>query len=102
MSDKTRYPCLGCCMQNCEAGQAYCKLCRPVPERARDTQVGGDHYSKNVIQPWDVIEQYGLNYFSGNVLKYLLRYRDKNGVEDLKKARHYLDKLIEYTGEDES
>lgn len=34
-------------------------------------------------------------YLAGNVVKYIARYRDKNGVEDLKKARHYLDKLIE-------
>lgn len=34
-------------------------------------------------------------YLMGNVVKYIARYRDKNGVEDLKKAQHYLDKLIE-------
>jgi len=59
------------------------------------TQVGGDHYMGMPIQPWDVIDANGLNYYEGNVLKYLLRHRAKNGVEDLKKARHYLDKLIE-------
>jgi len=59
------------------------------------TQVGGDHYMGMPIQPWDVIDANSLNYYEGNVLKYLLRHRAKNGVEDLKKARHYLDKLIE-------
>lgn len=62
---------------------------------ARDTQVGGDHYAKHAIQPWDIWETYGLNAFEGAVIKYLLRHRDKGGVEDLKKARHTLDRLIE-------
>lgn len=59
------------------------------------TQVGGDHYRQRSIQPWDVWQEYGMNAFEGAVLKYLLRWRDKGGVEDLKKARHTLDKLIE-------
>lgn len=62
---------------------------------ARYDQVGGVHYKKHGIQPWDVWQEYGLNAFEGAILKYLLRWRDKNGVEDLKKARHTLDKLIE-------
>lgn len=62
---------------------------------ASKTQVGGGHYEAMSIQPWDIIDAHGLNYYEGNVLKYLLRHRAKNGVEDLKKARHYLDKLIE-------
>lgn len=65
------------------------------PRQARDTQVGGDHYSKHKIQHWDIVQEYGLNYFEGAIVKYVLRHRDKNGVEDLKKARHTLDKLIE-------
>lgn len=59
------------------------------------TQVGGDHYVKRKIGPWDIWREYDMNAFEGAVLKYLLRWRDKNGVEDLKKARHTLDKLIE-------
>lgn len=59
------------------------------------TQVGGDHYRQRSIQPWDIWQEYGMNAFEGAVLKYLLRWRDKGGVEDLKKARHTLDKLIE-------
>lgn len=57
-------------------------------------QVGGAHYIKYAIQPWDIIDCYGLSFYEGSALKYLLRYRDKNGVEDLKKARHYIDALI--------
>lgn len=61
----------------------------------RDKQVGGVHYAKHVIQPWDVIEEYGLDFWAGNALKYLLRYQDKGGVEDLRKAVHYIEYLIE-------
>lgn len=57
-------------------------------------QVGGTHYQRG-IQPWDIIIEWELDYFEGNVLKYLLRWKFKDGVQDLKKARHYLDKLIE-------
>lgn len=60
-------------------------------------QIGGDHYSKLPIQPFDIIEQNNLNFFEGNILKYLLRYKHKNGVQDLEKAQHYLAKLIEIT-----
>lgn len=56
-------------------------------------QVGGNHY-KRAHQPWEIIEEWQLNYWAGNVLKYLLRYPYKNGVEDLEKAKHYLEYLI--------
>jgi len=62
---------------------------------ANAVQVGGEHYKSKDIQPWDAIHAWGLGFFSGNVVKYVARHREKNGVEDLKKARHYLDKLIE-------
>ena len=62
---------------------------------ANEVQVGGTHYKDWDIQPWDAIHEWGLGFFSGNVVKYVARHRAKNGVEDLKKARHYLDKLIE-------
>jgi hypothetical protein len=62
---------------------------------ANNTQVAGDHYRTKAIQPWDYIAQNKLGYFEGNIVKYVSRWRDKGGVEDLRKARHYLDKLIE-------
>jgi len=78
-----------------------CPSCANKPANAdRDAklqQVGGDHYIKYEIQPFDIIDCYGLDFYAGNALKYLLRYRDKGGVQDLKKARHYIDKLIEVT-----
>ena len=66
-----------------------------MSEKTQRYQVGGDHYSKHKIQPWDIIREYGLNFWEGNAVKYLVRR--KPGVvrvEDLKKARHYLDELI--------
>ena len=64
---------------------------------ARHGQVGGDHYRKHKIQPWDVWDEYDLDRYRANAVKYLLRAGDKGpAVEDLKKARHYLDKAIEY------
>ena len=62
---------------------------------ANDTQVAGDHYKRQTIQPWDYIAANGLGFFEGNVVKYVSRWKTKAGVEDLRKARHYLDKLIE-------
>lgn len=64
-------------------------------------QVGGDHYAnKGAYQPWKVMEAWMpkeafTGFLEGNAVKYLARWRDKNGIEDLKKARHYLDKLID-------
>ena len=61
----------------------------------KSTQVGGDHYSKMKIQPIDFITANELGYMEGNIIKYVCRYKSKNGVEDLKKAQHYLQMLIE-------
>lgn len=62
---------------------------------ARKRQVGGKHYTNKKIQPWDVIEANQMGFFDGNALKYIMRYKEKNGVEDLRKAIHYLERLIE-------
>ena len=58
-------------------------------------QVGGDHYSKLAIQPVEYINANKLTYLQGNVIKYVTRYKDKNGLQDLEKAEHYIDMLIE-------
>jgi len=63
--------------------------------KANEIQVGGTHYKGKTIQPWDYIAANDIGYFEGNIIKYVSRWRDKGGVDDLKKARHYLDKLIE-------
>ena len=67
---------------------------KPVIVKPDAVQVGGDHYKDNSIQVWDAIHDWNLGYFSGNVVKYVARHTKKGGLEDLKKARHYLDKLI--------
>ena len=66
-----------------------------TPPTANDWQVGGGHYKVLSIQPWDFIAANKLGYFEGNVVKYVSRHQDKGGLQDLHKARHYLDKLIE-------
>lgn len=61
---------------------------------ANQKQVGGEHYKKT-IQPWDYIAANNIGFFEGNIIKYVSRYKEKGGIEDLKKAQHYLEKLIE-------
>jgi len=53
------------------------------------TQVGGNHYTKFPIQPYEFISKNDLSFFQGNVVKYVCRYQRKGGVEDLKKIVHY-------------
>jgi Protein of unknwon function (DUF3310) len=66
---------------------------------ANAIQVGGNHYKKyGSLQPWDIWTLWNLNPFQAAILKYVVRYRDKEGVKDLEKARHFLDKLIEVEG----
>ena len=60
-----------------------------------DTQVGGDHYKLLMIQPIEYIHANNVPYAEGNVIKYVTRWRDKNGIADLEKAKHYLELLIE-------
>lgn len=62
---------------------------------ALDTQEGGSHYKDKAIQPVEYIHANGLGFCEGNVVKYVTRWRDKNGLADLKKAKHYIDLLIE-------
>jgi hypothetical protein len=68
---------------------------RPDPLQV---QVGGGHYKDMAIQPVEFIHANGIGYFEGNVVKYVSRWRKKNGVADLEKARHYIDLLIELEG----
>ena len=58
-------------------------------------QVGGDHYKDMPIQPVQYIHSNGIGYFEGNVIKYVSRWRAKNGIADLEKAKHYIELLIE-------
>ena len=65
-------------------------------KNANDVQHGGTHYKHGGdYQIWDYIEDVGLGYLEGNAVKYIGRWRFKNGVEDLRKAQHYIHKLME-------
>ena len=64
--------------------------------KASEVQEGGGHYKKFAIQPTEFIFKNGLGFIEGNVIKYVMRHRDKNGKQDLLKAKHYIDLLIEY------
>jgi hypothetical protein len=69
-----------------------------LPSEERKEAVNGPEYyggKGNVYEAINVIEAYGMGFCDGNVLKYLLRYKKKNGIEDLHKAQWYLDRLIE-------
>jgi hypothetical protein len=68
---------------------------RTAPKRANRSQVGGSHYKDLAIQPWDFICANQLGYLEGCIIKYVTRWRRKGGVEDLRKARHCLEKLME-------
>lgn len=65
---------------------------------ALDEQPGGSHYKGKIIQPIQYIHANGLGFCEGNIVKYVTRWREKNGLEDLRKARHYIDLLIELEG----
>ena len=60
-----------------------------------EKQVAGNHYKDLPIQPVEYIHANALGYFEGCVVKYISRWRAKNGVQDLEKAKHYVELLIE-------
>lgn len=63
---------------------------------ALSTQVGGDHYKQCKIQPVEFIVANDIGYMEGNVIKYVVRHKRKNGIADPEKAMHYLQMLIEF------
>ena len=60
-----------------------------------DVQIGGNHYKNAAIQPIQFIVANNIPYREANVIKYVFRHASKNGKQDLLKARHYIDMLIE-------
>jgi hypothetical protein len=62
---------------------------------AYTTQVGGDHYKKYKIQPSEFVNQNKFLFAEGNAIKYICRHQDKGGKQDLLKAKHYIDMIIE-------
>ena len=62
-------------------------------------QVGGDHYRGMAIQPAEFCHRNGLGLCEGAAIKYLCRWRNKGGLDDLRKAKHFIDLLIEMESE---
>ena len=60
-----------------------------------------NHYNQGNIEVSDFIIDQNMNFLEGNIIKYVSRYKTKNGIEDLKKARWYLNKLIKEANENE-
>lgn len=66
-----------------------------MENNALEVQIGGNHYKSKAIQPIEYIHANNIGYFEGNVIKYVTRWKDKNGIQDLEKAIHYLELLID-------
>ena len=74
----------------------------------KDKEIGGTHYADMPIEPIELIEAFNLNFIQGSIIKYISRYKAKNGVQDLEKALHYckmgtksfdrVDDFIDYKG----
>lgn len=70
-------------------------------EKALEIQHGGNHYKDMKIQPIEFIHANNIDYLAGNVIKYIVRHKKKNGLEDVKKALHYCQLIIEMEYKDE-
>ena len=64
-------------------------------------QIGGQHYMNMGIQPWEIIDANGLDFYEGTALSYLLRWKHKGGVQDLEKAIHTIERRIAIERDDE-
>ena len=73
------------------------RMFKQSTERSKESMNEFDpkHYSKLPIEPWDFIQQNKLDFFEGNVVKYICRWKNKGGVDDLRKAITYIEKIIE-------
>lgn len=66
-----------------------------VHTEANKKQIGGQHYGLGARQHWDLVVEFGWDYFQGQIIKYVMRHKGKHGIQDLKKAAHFLEKYIE-------
>lgn len=71
------------------------KLMQFTSSKATETQVGGNHYASMKIQPTVFIHENNIPFLEGNVIKYVVRHRHKNGKQDIEKAIHYLQLLLQ-------
>lgn len=83
------------CQMNMKSDSVAIPESTMVTKSPLTSQVGGNHYSKLAIQPVEYIHKNGIPFIEGSVIKYVTRWRDKGGVKDLEKARHFIDLLIE-------
>lgn len=70
------------------------KIDASLEKNPLDVQIGGNHYKDMAIQPIEFTLKNNLNFCQGNIIKYVCRYKSKNGIQDLEKAKHYIDLLI--------
>lgn len=66
----------------------------PTDEESQRPQIGGSHYQGFPIEPIDFIMKNNLDFPTGNVIKYVVRHAQKNGKQDLEKAKWYLEEMI--------
>lgn len=99
-SNKLKTP--GGAILNGPIGQYHDALAReqvhyvPNTLKANDKQISGTHYKQfKGYEPWDVITAWGCDYLTGSAIKYLARWPHKGGINDIKKAIHFLEKLLE-------
>ena len=92
--------CSTCAYRDNDRG--VCKECmtgytrwKHVTESSLDKQEGGQHYKDKAIQPIVYIHANNMNFCAGNVVKYITRYKEKNGAEDIRKVIHYCELLLE-------
>ena len=101
----TENNCTGCCFNKVDLTE--CELANDKLECMRNSikwiekeqvlkQEGGNHYTKAAIQPVDYIHANKLNFFEGNVVKYVTRHKNKNKAEDIRKAIHYLEMILKF------
>lgn len=68
---------------------------------ANERQIGGNHYQVGKeLQHWDIVSHLKLDYFQGQITKYVIRWKLKGGIQDLEKAQHFLEKYIELAKND--
>ena len=95
-SDDIIRPDRGCLYSTGEKAEVRAKMTggRSQPS-ANDIQHGGTHYQTAPVQHWDFVKMHNIPYMEACVIKYVMRHKSKNGLEDLKKAQHFIQKIIE-------
>jgi len=66
-----------------------------MPKGANSRQIGGSHYKGKSVEHWDFVLMHDIPYLEAQIIKYVMRWRQKGGLNDLRKAGHFLQKLIE-------